>query len=165
MVILISAASSAGNNPSKTVSNPSTATQTETKQADNKPKAETSFKIGDMIKTEKFEIKILSVEERKEVGEKYVSSKPADGGIYVAVKFEYKNISDKPIGMFSFPKIVLQDSNKNKYNQDLSATTYYATEIQPDRKVLSDLNPGIKVMDTGVFEISKEAYAQGEWGS
>jgi hypothetical protein len=126
-------------------------------------KSEATFNIGDTVKTDKFEITIISVEERMKIGTQYLNSKPADGGIYVAVKWEYKNISKEPIGTFSFPTIKLQDSNKTKYNSDMSASSYYATEIDPNRKILSDLNPGIKVIDGEIFEISKETYSQAGW--
>ena len=49
----------------------------------------------------------------------------------------------------------------SEYDGDISAGTYYAAETDPDRKVLSDLNPNIKVKDSAVFEISKTAYEAG----
>ena len=64
---------------------------------------------------------------------------------------------------WDFPTIQLVDSNGTKYSADISATSYYATEKDPNRKVLSDLNPGITVKDNDVFEISINSYSQGEW--
>ena len=119
--------------------------------------------IKDTVTTDKFEITILNVEKRTFVGGEYFKTSPSSGGVYVAVKWEYKNITDKPIKSYSSPKISLQDSNGVKYSQDYSASSYYATEINKDRKIISDLNPGIKVVDSSVFEISQESYNNAGW--
>jgi hypothetical protein len=123
----------------------------------------TVYNIGDTIQNKKYEITINSVEQREGVGSEYLNSSPAEGGIYVCINYTYKNISTEPLSTWSTPTIKLQDANGTKYSTDISASSYYATEIDPDRKILSDLNPGITVTDGGVFEISKESYNQGEW--
>lgn len=123
----------------------------------------TIYNIGDTIQNKKYEITISSVNEAKKVGTTYLSSEPAEGGTYVCVDFSYKNISTEPMSSWDFPTIQLVDSNGTKYSADISATSYYATEKDPNRKVLSDLNPGITVKDNDVFEISINSYSQGEW--
>lgn len=120
-------------------------------------------KVGDVIKTDKFEITITSIEEKAEVGGEFINSKPSEGGTYVVVNWQYKNISDKPIGSFSMPSINVLDKNKTKYDSDIGATSSYATEKKLDTKILSDLNPGITVKDAKVFEIAKEQYKTGGW--
>lgn len=135
----------------------------EKSESTGKNNTQTVYSIGETFKTSKYEITIDSVKEKTKVGTQYLNSTPADGGVYVAVEFSYKNISDEPIGMFNFPSINLIDSKGTKYSYDVSASSYYATETDPDRKIVSDLNPGIKVKDSKVFEISKEDYANGEW--
>ncbi len=163
-IIVIIGVSNAGKDGSKTTSNSNgEVAKTTTGQAQANKEEEKKFKIGDKITTGKYEITIISVEEKSSVGSKYAESKPADGGVYVAVKWEYKNISNEPIGSFSLPKLTLQDAKGTKYSEDVSASMYYSTEIDKNRKALSDLNPGIKVLDGGVFEISKEAYANIGW--
>lgn len=124
---------------------------------------ETIYSIGEAIQNKKYEITISSVSESKKVGTKYLSSEPAEGGTYVCVDFSYKNISSEPMSSWDFPSLQLLDSNGTKYSADISASSYYATEKDPNRKVLSDLNPGITVKDNDVFEISVNSYSQGEW--
>ena len=125
--------------------------------ADTKP-----FSIGEIIITKDFEIVVESAGTTDEVGGQYFSSVPSEGGIYVTIDTTYKNISDEPKGMFSTPSFNLIGPNNVKYSSDISASSYYAMEKDPDRKVLSDLNPGIKVNDNKVFEISKELFGDGE---
>lgn len=124
---------------------------------------ETVYNIGDAISNEKYEITIKNVSTATKVGTQYVNSQPAEGGIYVCVDFTYKNVSTEPISSWDFPTVELVDSNGVEYSSDLSASTYYSTEKDPNRKVLSDLNPGITVTDNKVFEIAQDSYNQGEW--
>ena len=122
---------------------------------------ETSYNIGDTLSTDKFEITVTSVNTAKKVGSEYFSEEPSEGGIYVIVNWECKNISDSPVSSFSCPSIYLKDKNGTQYDSEVSATSYYATEVDLDRKILSDLNPGINVKDAQVFEVSEEAYNAG----
>ena len=124
---------------------------------------ETIYNIGDAISNEKYEITIKNVNTSTKVGTQYVNSQPAEGGIYVCVDFTYKNVSTEPLSSWNFPTVELVDSNGVEYSSDLSASSYYATEKDPNRKVLSDLNPGITVTDNKVFEIEQESYKQKEW--
>lgn len=124
---------------------------------------ETVYNIGDAISNEEYEITIKNVSTATKVGSQYLNSQPAEGGIYVCVDFTYKNVSTEPISSWDFPTVELVDSNGVEYSFDVSASSYYATEKDPNRKVLSDLNPGITVTDNKVFEIAEESYNQGEW--
>ncbi len=124
---------------------------------------ETVYNIGDAISNEEYEITIKNVSTATKVGSQYLNSQPAEGGIYVCVDFTYKNVSTEPISSWDFPTVELVDSNGVEYSSDVSASSYYATEKDPNRKVLSDLNPGITVTDNKVFEIAEESYNQGEW--
>lgn len=126
-------------------------------------KQETIYAIGDAIATDKYEITITEVEEKDTVGNAYMNSTASEGGVYVSVNIKLKNISDKPLNSFEFPTIRLIDGNDTKYSSDISATSYYAVEKDPDHKVLSDLNPGITVTDVKVFEISSDSYSSGSW--
>lgn len=122
---------------------------------------EVVYAIGDTFTTKKFDIIINSVDTKNSVGSQYFNQSPADGGIYVIVNYQYKNITDTPINSFSCPSIYIVDSNGVKYDSDLTATSYYATETELNDKILSDLNPGITVKDAKVFEISEELYNKG----
>lgn len=118
-----------------------------------------TYAIGDTITTDKFEIRVKSVQTQTSVGGQYSSETPAEGGIYVCVDFEYKNISTEPISTFSCPSVNLKDANGTSYDYDVGASFSYALQVDPNRKTLSDLNPGIQVSDSKVFEISKDAYS------
>lgn len=122
-----------------------------------------TYKVGDAIKTDKFEFVVISAEEKSKVGGEYVEKKPSSGGTYVVVKFKYKNISKEPIKMFDFPSLSLVDGSGVKYDSDLDASSSYATEVNLNEKILSDLNPGISVDGADVFEVSKESYDKGGW--
>lgn len=120
-------------------------------------------KVGDTITTDKFEITVMSVEQRDSVGDDLFNSKPAEGGVYIAVQWKYKNISDEPVSSFSVPTIKLFDSNDTKYSSDVGSSGSFATELKLDRKLLSDLNPGITVNDADVFEVARDSFEKGGW--
>lgn len=161
MIIGIVAGSGSDNtgNTTAILTGDTTATSTST---ENQVK-ETVYNIGDAISNKKYEITIKNVSTAMNVGSKYLNSQPAEGGVYVCVDFTYKNVSTEPINSWDFPTVELVDSNGVEYSSDVSASSYYATEKDPNRKILSDLNPGITVTDNKVFEIAEESYNQGEW--
>lgn len=119
--------------------------------------------IGDLIQTKKFEITVTKAEIKNTVGEGFLQSKPAEGGIYVAVQWRYKNISEQPVSFFSFPKLYLFDPKKNKFSHDVSASGSFASELKLTEKVVSDLNPGITVSSASVFEVSKDFFNPKTW--
>ena len=161
-VIIVAALFSGSENetPSVNTENETASVNTEKSSTKSAPQ-ETVYSVGDVITTDKYEICVKSINTRTSVGGQYLSKTPADGGVYVTVDWEYKNITDKPISSFSLPQLHMLDKNNVKYDSDLDASVYYATEIKLDTKVLSDLNPQIKVTDAEVFEISKELYDGG----
>lgn len=134
------------------------------KSSDTKKAEQVTYKVNDTIKADNLEFTVISAQEKKQVGSQYFKSNPSEGGTYVAVQWKYKNISDKPIGTFSHPRINLVDSAGTSYDSDIDASSYYATTLNLDRKILSDLNPGITVNDANVFEVSKDNFAKGGWG-
>ena len=142
---------------------PSTTITSKAVEPISTPKKEVVYKPGDTIKTDKLEAVITSIEEKSQVGSEYTKLSPSNGGTYVVVNWQYKNTSDKPIGMFSLPALKLTDKNKTQYDSDIHATSTYSVEKKTDAKVLSDLNPGITVNDAKVFEIAKERYQAGGW--
>lgn len=145
------------------VNNEDKSTQTTATNSSLQKKEQLDFKVGDVIKTDNFEITVTSIEEKSKVGSEYFQKSPSDGGTYVTVQWQYKNITDKPIGAFSFPNLSLLDRNEIKYTSDIEASGYFATEVEIDEKVLSDLNPDITVKGANVFEVSKDSFKQGGW--
>lgn len=122
-----------------------------------------TVQIGSTIKTSKLEIQITSVKTLSRVGGEMLESKASDGGVYLAVQWNYKNISDVPISTFNQPSLHLKDPKGTKYDHDMEASSSYASELSIDEKILSDLNPGIRVKGAEVFEVSKELFATPGW--
>jgi hypothetical protein len=128
-------------------------------------KADTTLpKIGEMVKTDNFEITATKLGERKSVGGAYLSQSASEGAIYITIQYQYKNISGKPQGSFSLPSnLKLVGPDGIKYDEDSGASTYFTTELKLDAKILSDLNPGITSKDAGVFEIAKDSWSKPGW--
>lgn len=165
MIIILAGIGNLGSNEgnSNTQSATTTSNSSSKKETKEQPKEQQVFKVGDVIKTNKFEITITSIQEKAKVGSQYFESSPSEGGTYVAIQWKYKNTSDKPIGAFSFPVVRLLDKNGTKYDSDITASSSFATELKLDEKILSDLNPGITVKAASVFEVSKDSFKQGGW--
>lgn len=153
VIIVISAISGGGGEKSESSSSSSKQEQ----------QAEQTYQVGETITSKNMELTVSTVEERTSVGGQYVRETVSEGGTLVVVNWQYKNTSSEPIGTFSQPSLKLQDANGVEYSSDAGKTGSYATEIKLDRKILSDLNPGITVKDAQVFEVSKESYEQGGW--
>lgn len=122
------------------------------------------YKLNEAVKTKKIEVTLTNVEEKTTVGNQYIKKDVSEGGTFLAIYYTMKNISDKPVSVFSFPSVRLIDEKGTKYDSDVDATSKYAVEAKVDNsKVASDLNPDIQVTKTKVFEISKEKYNSGKW--
>jgi hypothetical protein len=131
--------------------------------SEQKQEQEQTYKVNDTVTSKNMELTVTAVTERNSVGGQYINEKASEGGTLVVIQWQYKNTSSEPIGTFSQPSIKLVDSAGVEYSADAGKTGAYATEVKLDRKILSDLNPGIMVKDAQVFEVSKEAYTKGGW--
>lgn len=109
------------------------------------------------------EATITSVSTRNSVGGEYLRATASEGGVYVVVKWSYKNITKKPINMFEGPSLTLVAGDGTRYDSDVDASSSFASEGEDDEKIVSDLNPGIKVKGSAVFEVSKELYDPSKW--
>lgn len=127
------------------------------------PSAAPSLKVGDIFKTEKYEMQVAQAATRQSVGDSMFGSTASDGAIYVTVEFNYKNISQKPISSFSKPEIKLKAPDGTTYEPDIEASSSFATELNSDEKLFSDLNPGVKVKGGDVFEVSSELFNPVTW--
>ena len=122
------------------------------------------YAVGEVVPTDKLEVTVSKMEEKSSVGSQYISKQASEGGIFVAIQYTMKNVSDEPVGMFDYPIIKLVDEKGTEYTADIDASSSYAIETDIDNsKVLSDLNPGISITDTEVYEISQESFASGQW--
>jgi len=120
-------------------------------------------KLNEAIKTDKFAVTVTSVTPRSWVGNEFLNEKAPTGATFIAVNFNYKNISKEPISSFSVPDVKLIDPNNVTYEPAVGASGYYAAQINLNKKVASNLNPGISQTDASVFEVSKEIWAKKGW--
>jgi len=122
------------------------------------------YAVGEVVPTDQLEVTVSKIEEKSSVGSEYINKQASEGGIFVAIQYAMKNVSDEPVGMFDYPTIKLVDEKGTEYTSDIDASSSYAIETDIDNsKVLSDLNPGISITDTEVYEISQESFASGQW--
>ena len=156
--IIIAGASGEKKSESHATASASSSASTESQKPQEK-----TFKIGDTISTSELAIRVVSVQRKMQVGSEAFESKPAEGGVYVAIQWEYKNISKAPISSFSTPTLKLKDGNGTKYDSDDGATSSYATELNLTEKITSDLNPGIKVKGAEIFEVAAENLNKTGW--
>lgn len=122
-----------------------------------------SYAIGDTVETGNFDFAVKSVRNRSSVGSMYIEELAAEGAIYVVVTFTYTNTSDRPIGAYSVPTVLLEDAKGTKYKRDIGATSSYVTESNLNAKGFSDVNPGIQINDAAVFEVSETLLKAGGW--
>ncbi len=125
----------------------------------------TVHRIGEKVTVERLGITVDAVNLRSRVGGVLFGAEASEGGVYVAVDWSYENVSKEPIsgGLFSTPDCYLVSPEGTKYNQDLAASVGLAEERDLDEKIVSDLNPGIRVRSACVFEVSRKLLAEGEW--
>lgn len=136
------------------------ATENETMESDTEmvPNSDvSSFQIEDTVNTNQFEFTITNAYVLDDLGEE---KKVPEGAVYVVLEYEYKNISQNPIGSLDLPVVWLVDRNGASYSQDADAKWYL--DVYRDSKVISDLNPGIKTKDAGIFEVSIDVLNMGE---
>ena len=148
----------------------STASQNSNVNEAGKPQSASSssknaspIKFGDTITTPKFKMIVSKEGLRSSVGGSFLEEKAAEGAVYVTIEWEYTNISGKPISAFRLPSLHLKDPAGNKYDQDIGASSSFATELDLNTKVLSDLNPGIKSRAANVFEVAEVNLAKSGW--
>ncbi len=125
----------------------------------------TVHRIGEEVAVGRLGITVDAVNLRSRVGGDLFGGEVSEGGVYVAVDWSYENVSKEPIsgGLFSTPDCYLVSPEGTKYNQDLGASVGLAEERDLDEKIVSDLNPGIRVKSACVFEVSRKLLAEGEW--
>jgi hypothetical protein len=143
---------------------PSSDKGTEEGATNQAQKAEaTVYEVGQTIEAEGVEVQVVSVEEKTSVGGTWIEERASEGGVLVVVNWQYKNTSSEPLRPGRQPSIKLTDASGTVYRSDMGKTSSYAVEADLDRKILSDVNPGITVRDAEVFEVSQENFSQGGW--
>ena len=95
------------------------------------------------FKSECYEIKITSIEEKSQVGKMSSGRKPQDGFTYVVVNYQFANISGKTLSQYESPDFELLDKNKAKYTINFNGSYYYREEKSMDKYLAFDFNPGV----------------------
>lgn len=174
-VALLLDAAVAQKEKSKEASSNSAAAAQQNVQADQKVEAsktkeesspeitEKAIGFGTPIETDYFSIVVPKVAAKKSVGDEMFGQEAPDGATYVVVRYQYKNKTSKPINAFRAPQVYLLSPDNEKYDPDLGASSVYATEVNLNEKVLSDINPGITIKAASVFEVSKEQLSRSGW--
>jgi hypothetical protein len=160
IVIVILANMLGGDNETTTDTN-----QTGEKTTEEKAPEEKVYQLNEVVTVDKAEVTVTKFEEKSVIGDpNFLGKEASEGAVLVGVQYKLKNASDEPMGMFDQPTINLVDEKGTEYESDIDASGAYATETGIDNsKILSDLNPGITVTGTTVYEISKESFGQGKW--
>jgi hypothetical protein len=120
------------------------------------------YQIGQSVKTNKFELSIPSTRSTMNIGSGFGAETPAQGGFFLIIKFKYKNISSAPIGSFETPSFELYDPSGNQVEEAISAAFQLALEDPSGKKLASNLNPGISITESKVFEVSNEYWKGGK---
>lgn len=121
------------------------------------------FPTSQMVSNEMFDIAVEKIDYKDIISSNFLQSRASDGATYVCIIWFYKNISREPLGFLDFPHISLISPDGVKYSSDINASATYATIMNTNSKVLSNLNPGIRVFDAQVFEVSKEQLKKKGW--
>ena len=122
-----------------------------------------TYKIGEVFQTKKFEITVTNVSKKYSVGDMFWNETPAEGAVYVTVQWKYKNITEEPISSFSTPDIKLVSPKGTEYRTDSAASAAFASQVNPNEKILSDLNPGITTTAADVFEVAESLIVEDGW--
>ncbi len=161
---IIGSLGSGGSDTETASTNTSSKEATETTTEPNEEPAEKVYTVGEVVPADKLELTVTKFEEKSEVGNEYINKQASQGGTFVAIQYTMKNISDQPVGMFDYPSVKLVDEKGTEYDADIDASSNYAMETNIDNsKIMSDLNPGITVTGTDVYEISLDSFASGKW--
>lgn len=120
--------------------------------------------LGQPIQVGDAALTVEKVDTRSRVGIEYAYENASEGGVLVVIHTKIKNTGSKPLKAFSIPRIKLTDPAGTEYDWDVAKTSAYQMQDGDiDRKVWSDLNPGITVRDAVVFEVSAEQFNPETW--
>ncbi len=115
------------------------------------------------ITTPKFELEVFSAKNYRFIGKIFRHVKPSSGAIYFAVKWQYKNISSKPIPRLGKPTMILISPDGNSYNEDIPASRTLSQHDLIKGVSANSINPGIVIKRTAVFEVGKKVAKQNGW--
>jgi hypothetical protein len=116
-----------------------------------------------VFKSDYYEIKITSIEEKAQVGKLSPKRKPQEGYTYVVVNYQFKNISGKPLSQYESPDFELIDKYSAKYAINFNGSYYYREEKNLDKYLDFDFNPDVTYKSAYVFEVPQKQFEAGGW--
>lgn len=119
--------------------------------------------IGNPIRCGDLEVDVITIDYSKTLSGQLGSSNASDGAIFVSVDWSYKNVSSQPINALSKPSMYLVSNENSRYSIDVGASMIYASGLNNNEKIISELNPGIKSNTSAVFEVAQELYDPFTW--
>lgn len=106
--------------------------------------------IGDVIQLKSCEITVEKIEQFDTM--EYIT--PAEGNVFIAIKFNYKNITSSSMEYKSLPIITLMASDKTTYKVNYDASYVYALINGVDYAVMQDaLDSNATRNDAEVYEV------------
>jgi hypothetical protein len=119
--------------------------------------------VGKPASCGSFQIDITTVDYTKSINGSLGASNASDGAMYVAVQWTYKNMTDEPLSALNKPSIFLASNKGVKMKADVGTSANYASAIDINEKIISQLNPGIKSTTCAVFEVATELFDPFSW--
>lgn len=117
----------------------------------NREKLPITYESSKAEKADNFEYKIVSVQNKKTIGEKYLNKSTENN--YVVVKVELVNKS-KEAKMIDYSMFKLKDSADTEYVADPILAVYVDSKSHFS---LKKINPNIKINGYVVFEVPKSS--------
>ena len=115
--------------------------------------------LGDTIKLKNCEITVERVEQFDIM--EYIS--PEEGNVFIAIKFNYKNITTASLEYKSMPIITLMTSDKKTYKVNYEASYIYALLNGVDYSAMTDALDASQIrQDAEVYEVSASDLASKE---
>lgn len=111
----------------------------------------------------RFEHEIMEVGTARSVGGWPIEATASDGGLFVTVRWRYRNTTNAPLSAFDRPRITLIAPSGVSYEHDINASSSYAAEVGTNEKILSEINPLIWVNAAAVFEVSSSLFDPNTW--
>ncbi|MGI6350051.1 MAG: hypothetical protein GX245_06100 [Eubacteriaceae bacterium] len=108
---------------------------------------------GDVVEGKHYELVIDKIEVTDAV--QFIN--PAEGNVFVAVKFHYKNITEESVEYKELPTITLASSeNEKEYKINYDASNIYAIIEDVDYSIMTEpLEAEQTRMDAEVYEVSR----------
>ena len=125
--------------------------------------APAGYGLGQPITQNGYQMTVTGLSTPRAVGNEFDTEAASEGGVLVAVDYTVRDVSEKPLGAFDLPKLVLIDGAGTKYDEEFTKTAAYQIERNVDEKALSNLNPGILVHGAAVFEVGQQLFDPRKW--